>query len=332
MQPFKMSQDTRYKRLRTLVKKGDAQGVMAILDSIPQEYTTIMALKAGEWSIEAGQVNCLRVALDPRWGDSIVDFIVQSRYATPIHWLVEQSHQRSLKPSLGSLDRKGLLSALLEANAKLEDPIHSENPLRQAVENNDLEMTEALLDAGAEKTGLYRSQKTIGHTGYHRIPAFCLAKSIPMVELLLDKGVPYTQATPGNPIGGMGALLMEWAREDEIPRLVEAWVNRGGDVHCLLDSPYGPSMSLGDYVFDSASELNEGPRGPAQDVRHEHLRQRVFRIQEALVLSGISLLTAASSGKTWGELVEEKGSPRLQTMVRLEREVHSSPSGPRVRM
>ena len=127
-------------------------------------------------------------------------------------------------------------------------------------------------------------------------------------------------------------MLMNWPKEDEIPALVQAWLNRGGDVHAELESPYGPGMSLSDYAFDRAMELNEEPRGPGQEARHEHRRQRLFRIQEALVLAGCSVDTQASSGKTWGELVEEKGSPRLLVKVRLERHATPASPAPRVRM
>ena len=330
MQPFKMSKDARYKRLLSAVKKADASAVCLTMEEIPREYWQVMAVKVAQWAIEHNQVDCLKVSLLPRWGHSTVDSMVDSGHNTLLHWLVYISHQKTFdgKP----LDTEKLLAVLLAANARMEDPSHGDNPLSMAIKNNDVRMAGCLLDAGADPTGLYRYQKSPGSAGHHHWPAFCMAANIPMVEFLLDKGVPYTHATPGDPVGGIAALLMNWPKEDEIPALVQAWLNRGGDVHAELESPYGPGMSLSDYAFDRAMELNEEPRGPGQEARHEHRRQRLFRIQEALVLAGCSLETQASSGKTWGELVEEKGSPRLLVKVRLERHATPASPAPRVRM
>lgn len=330
MQPFKMSKDARYKRLLALVKKADAPGISRAMEEIPREYWQVMAVKVAQWAIEHNRVDCLEVALLRKWGDSTVDAMVDNQHSTLVHWLVHQSHQKNMDGQ--SMDTKGLLSVLLSANAQMEDPSHGDNPLCLAIKNNDTVMVGCLLDAGADPTGLYRYQKAAGSPSYHHYPAFCSASSVPMVEFLLDKGVPYTHATPGDPVGGIAALLMNWPKEGEIPRLVRSWLNRGGDVHAVLESPYGPGMSLSDYAFDRALELNEEPRGPAQDARHEHRRQRLFRIQEALVLAGLSVSTQTSEGKAWGDLVEAKGSPRLLVKVRLEREPTPVSTAPRVRM
>lgn len=308
---FQFSRDARYQRMRRAVAADDPSTLAEALAASPQEVWAVMALKAAAWSIEQGSVKCLRQALSKQWAWDVVDLMPNKNHPTLLHLLVGQI--KVARPSQRKpIDRRGLLQALVDAGADLENESTSDKPLALAVRYNDLEMVEALLDAGADPRAGSRAPAPLVS------PPFCEATSLDMVDLLLKKEVPYTHADPDEGIGGIGALLLKWKDENQARRLVGLWLERGGKVDEPLEAPYGPSMSLGDFVFDLAIELNEPPRGPAQAERHESTRQRLFLIQEALVLAGLPLTTTTSSGKTWGELVMEKGSPRLQVQWSLE--------------
>lgn len=309
---FQFSKDACYQRMRRAVAADDPSTLAEALSASPREVWVVMALKAAAWSIEQGSVKCLREALSRQWAWDVVDLMPNKNHPTLLHLLVDQinvARRSQRKP----IDKRRLLQALVDAGADLENESTTDKPLVLAVRYNDLEMVEALLDAGANPRPGHRTPSTT-----LACPPFCEATSLEMVDLLLKKEVPYTHAAPSEMLGGIGALLLKWRDENQLRRLVSLWLKHGGKMDEPLEAPYGPSMSLGDFVFDLASELNEPPRGPAQAELHESTRQRLFLIQEALVLAGLPLTTTTSSGKTWGELVMEKGSPRLQVQWSLE--------------
>ena len=314
-----------------MVFKGDASGLSEALVSVASELRESLVLKVGGWAISAGQVDCLKVVLEKCWAEGPEDASVGVEAQALLGFLIEKSCEKTKCPDGTLWDRDGLLSVLMSKGININQSIGQSSPLCLAVQNDDLKLTSLLLDAGAEKTGCYKSHNTDG-VGYHRYPAFCLASSVSMVGLLLDKGVPYIHASPSGGVGGIGELLMNWKIEDEVPLLVSVWLNSGGNVDEILEASYGPGVSLSDYVFNSALELNQEAYRPAQEARHKHRLGRLFLIQESLVMAGLPLSTKTPGGRQWGQLVDEKGSRRLKIQMRLGASEHVCRGVVRARM
>ena len=297
------------------VDRDDAAALKEALESIPYQYHTVMALRAAHRALQKQRLYSLAQALDRKWGvDAGASQLLKkqsqkSSGQTLLEIFLDESSQKKSDPSY---PRQQILKVFMEAGMPLQYSQFRNQPLTEAASHEDLELTRLLLEAGADKNGLYK------RGGSHCWPPFCHVRSLPMLKLFLDHGVEDWRSPPGQPIGGIACVLMRWdeGRKADLPAAINLWLAAGGDWFKPLEKAYGMPVSLAEYVFDKAEWLD--PSRKQSQTWEEKKHARVLLLQELLAQHGFDFDQVNSEGVSWRQLVAEKGSPRLAKALALE--------------
>lgn len=305
-----------YQPLKRAVRKNDVAAIRALLEGVdnPSQKSSL-AHRAARWAFEANALESFELVLSP-----LVGFSPQEELGTGDKVLLKHM---VMKAGLGCVDESRFplfLSAAVRAGVVLDHHRYGATPpLFYATCGNHVAVMRALLSAGADPN--WKGPDIAD-------PIFVHCSSVDAVRLLLEFGVDSTAATSslrGSLTGGICFLLHKWPREEELPALLDAFLDNGGTFVTPMEGIGGEKVPLAvtimfrkvgsspSWMHSLTPEIQEViERAEQEEQKRRHL------LQELLVGRGLDLNASSPYRFPWKEFIPEHGSERLKRLLELE--------------
>lgn len=305
-----------YQPLKRAVGKNDVATIRALLEGVDDpQHKSSLAHRAARWALEANALESFEFVLSPLAGFSPNKELGAGDKVLLKH-MVMKAGLRGVDESRFPL----FLSAAVRAGVVLDHHRYGATPpLFYATCGNHVAVMRALLSAGADPN--WKAPDIAD-------PIFVHCSSVDAVRLLLEFGVDSTAATSslrGSLTGGICFLLHKWPREEELPALLDAFLDNGGTFVTPMEGIGGEKVPLAvtimfrkvgsspSWMHSLTPEIQEViERAEQEEQKRRHL------LQELLVGRGLDLNASSPYRFPWKEFIPEHGSDRLKRLLELE--------------